>query len=423
MSDTAFTFKKIAIPAFGPSLLFGIGKGAILPVIALSARDLQASVAVASLIVGLIGIGSLVSNLPAALTIDRYGERLSMVGAAIVSAIGLLLCVLPTSIWLLALGVFLVGMAQSVFYLARQTYLIDLVPIHLRARAMSTLGGTMRIGIFIGPFLGAALMHVMGLPGAYWMAIAAMIGTGLLAASIPDAQTPRRRSTTIDGAGMMSIARSHVKVLATVGFGILLVSGLRASRQIIIPLWADGMGLSPSATSIIYGLVAAIDMLSFYPAGVAMDRRGRRYVAIPSVAIMGASLVLLPATTGVIGFIVVSMAMGLGNGISSGLVTTLGADASPAVGRTQFLGIWRLISDVGASGAPVLLSAVAAAASLAAASIATGLLGFVAAGVFFRWLPHDQSAGAQREPETVHRTSAISPEHDPGDGKRSGGHP
>src|SRR3546814_16728951 len=81
MSDTSFSFKKIAIPAFGPSLLFGTGKGAILPVIALSARDLDASVALSGLIVGLLGIGSLFSNIPAALIIARYGERMSLIGA------------------------------------------------------------------------------------------------------------------------------------------------------------------------------------------------------------------------------------------------------------------------------------------------------------------------------------------------------
>ena len=43
-SDEAFSLKRIAIPAFGPSLLFGIGEGAILPIAPLMAKDLGASV-------------------------------------------------------------------------------------------------------------------------------------------------------------------------------------------------------------------------------------------------------------------------------------------------------------------------------------------------------------------------------------------
>ncbi|MEO6959193.1 MAG: MFS transporter [Burkholderiaceae bacterium] len=396
MSDAPFSFKEIAIPAFGPSLLFGIGEGAILPVIALSARELDASVAIAGLIVGLINIGSLFSNIPAAMIIDRYGERLSMIGAAIFSALALILCLIPGQIWLLALGVLMIGIASSVFLLARQTFLIEAVPVYMRARAMSTLGGTMRIGIFVGPFLGAALMHFMGLPGAYWVAIIAMLSAGLLSFAIPELENRQQSSAgQSTPTKLIHVARTHLKVFATLGFGILLVSALRSSRQIVIPLWADQLGLSPTTTSIIYGLVAAIDMLVFYPAGKAMDQRGRLWVAVPSVVLMGFSLVFIPLTTGLISFLIVSMMMGFGNGIGSGLIMTLGADASPKAGRTQFLGIWRLISDVGGSGAPLLLSAVTALFSLAAGIVTTGVLGFLAAGVFWRCLPHTRTAKKQ----------------------------
>src|SRR5690606_26519060 len=145
-----FSLKKIAIPAFGPSVLFGIGNGAILPVIALSARDLNASLALAGIIVALIGLGSLVSNLPAAIITARYGERRSLIGASIVIVLALFLCIFARQAWVLALGVLVIGMATSVFYLARQIYLIEAVPIPMRARAMSTLAGTHRIGMFIG---------------------------------------------------------------------------------------------------------------------------------------------------------------------------------------------------------------------------------------------------------------------------------
>ena len=84
----AFSLRKIAIAAFGPSLLFGLGEGAILPVIALSARDLGGSVALAALIVTLLGVGSLLSNIPASIVTTRYGERGAIVGAAVWCAPG-----------------------------------------------------------------------------------------------------------------------------------------------------------------------------------------------------------------------------------------------------------------------------------------------------------------------------------------------
>ena len=81
-----FSLRSIAVSAFGPSLLFGIGEGAILPVVPLTARDLGASVPTAALIVTLIGIGSLVSNIPASLITMHRGERWAIVAAAVWSA-------------------------------------------------------------------------------------------------------------------------------------------------------------------------------------------------------------------------------------------------------------------------------------------------------------------------------------------------
>ncbi len=134
-SSDSFSLARIALPAFGPSLLFGLGEGAIYPVLALSARDLGASSALAGLIVALIGIGSMMANLPAAALTNRYGERRAMIGAAVFSLAAMALCLAARSPWVFGLGVLMIGLASSIFLLARQTYLIEAVPpAHARAR-------------------------------------------------------------------------------------------------------------------------------------------------------------------------------------------------------------------------------------------------------------------------------------------------
>ncbi|MCA4133024.1 MFS transporter [Arthrobacter sp. M4] len=390
---TTFSLRSIAIPAFGPALLFCIGEGAILPVVALSAKDLGASVAVSALIVTLIGLGSWFFNLPASLITLKFGERWSIVGAAAASAVALtaagLAWVVPHGVWLLAAAMAVVGMSASVFSLARQKYLTEAVPIEYRARALSTLGGVTRIGVFIGPFIGAAVMQFAGIGGAYWVGVAGMAAAALLSLTIPDLVV---LDTNDDGDStqvptLRGVAGSHAGIFMTVGAGILLLSALRASRQVVIPLWADHLGLDATGAALIYGLSGAIDMLVFYPAGKLMDRKGRLWVAIPSTVIMGISLGLMPMTADFVGLLLVSLLIGFGNGISSGLIMTLGADFSPDRGRGQFLGIWRFIADAGATGGPVLLSGLTAVMSLAAGVWATGLLGFAAAVVFAIAIP------------------------------------
>lgn len=396
-SASSFSLRKIAIPAFGPSLLFGMVEGAIYPVIAITARDLGASIAEAGLIVALTGVGALVNNLPASMLTARFGERLSMTGAALLTIIALLLCVSAQSPVTFGIGIFMIGMAQAVFMLARQTYLTDAVPVSMRARALSTLGGVMRIGLFISPFVSAGLMQIMGMDGAYWLAAIASAAAGALAFTLPDLESRQAGAgePTADNPSPGRVARKsfaqvfreHRHAFLTLGTGCLLVSALRACRQIVIPLWAAHIALDAATISVVYGAMGAIDMLLFYPAGKIMDRFGRQWVAFPSTFIMGTALALMPLTDGFWTFILATMLLGLGNGIGSGLVMTVGADRSPATARPQFLGMWRLMSDIGSCGGPLLVSSIAAAAGLATGVLTVSGLGFGAAAIFWKWLP------------------------------------
>jgi MFS family permease len=123
-----------------------------------------------------------------------------------------------------------------------------------------------------------------------------------------------------------------------------------------------------------------------------MDHKGRRWVAVPSMLVMGIAMLLMPLTSGFTTLLIVALAIGFGNGIGSGMIMTLGADLSPRHGRAHFLGVWRLMSDIGASSGPALLSFLAATLSLGAGIACTGLIALLAAGVLAYWIPRRPSA-------------------------------
>ena len=388
--SSAFSWRAIAISAYGPSFLFGIAEGAFFPVMALSAKALGANVAQAGVVVTLLGIGALLANLPAALFTARHGERRAMMAAAVFCSLALLLCVLANNVWWLGVGVLLFGAGSSVFLLARLTYLTEAVPMALRARALSTLGGVMRIGMFIGPFCAAALMHSLDLAGAYWVAIAALLAAGLLSYSLPDLVTaPAKTQASPISPGLLRTLRKHWRAYVTLGSVCALVNGIRACRQVIVPLWGLHIGLDPATTTLVYGLMAAMDVLLFYPAGRIMDIRGRRWAVVPSMLLMASGFAWMIASDSLLSFTLACMLIGLGNGMGSGIVMTIGADISPPNARTQFLGGWRLLNDVGSSGGPILVSALAAAATLATGISLISVVGLIAAALFWRWLPAD----------------------------------
>lgn len=391
MDEKNFRVRDKALKIYSPSLLYGLGLGAVAPIIAIAARERAADIATAALIVTLVGVGSLISNVPAALLVSRIGERFAMVIAAGWATSGMSVGLFPSSLALFAVGVTMLGMAGSVFNLARQSYLAEAIPQQYRARAMSTLGGVMRIGVFAGPFIATLAMKWWGIAGAFWVGAASMLLALVVCFAIPElparAHNDSESSTGTSTDSMMRIAKDNWRVLCGVGFGVFCIAAVRSTRQVVLPLWGDSLGLSVETISLVYGLSGAIDMLIFYPAGKIMDIKGRAWIAVPCMVCMALALGLVPLTTGLGSFAAVAMLLGFGNGIGSGIVLTLGVDYSPAQGRAKFLGLWRLMADTGVMSGPILLSVMVAFASLGVGIWSIGAVSLLGAGIFGYSIP------------------------------------
>lgn len=367
-----FRIRDIAVVAYGPTIINSIGHGAVMPILALRARDLGADVSTAAFIVALLGLGSLIASLPAGALIARIGERNALVVCGFIDAAAMAAAAVTES--LAALGVFVVvsGMSWTVFILARQNFMIEAVPLANRARALAALGGSFRVGVFIGPLLGAVLIQGGSLHRAFWLASVMSVLSALLARSLPDVGETRIPGTT--HLSVWSVLREHRRTLATLGTAVIIIGIARSLRTGLLPLWADHVGLSASTTSLIFAIAALIDIAFFYPGGWLMDTHGRMVVAIPVVASAGIACLLLPQATTAVAVTAVMALIAVGNGLGSGIVMTIGADTAPQAGRAQFLGGWRLCGDLGNSSGPLLVSGVAAAAPLATASLVVGAL-------------------------------------------------
>jgi MFS family permease len=273
------------------------------------------------------------------------------------------------------------------FLVARQAYLIDAVPYSMRARAMSTLGGVNRIGLFVVPFVGAPVIHAWGAQAAFGVAVVSGVAASLLVWRAPDITARHEESERAQArTSTPRLLWAHRRTYATLGLGILVIGAARSARLVLVPLWAAHVGLSASATAVIFGITGGVEMLLFYPAGSVMDRFGRFWVAVPCVVLLGVGALLLPLTHTAYTVLGASMLAAVGNGLGSGIVMTLGADTAPGVGRSQFLGGWRFMSVIGGSGAPLLISAVTAQVGLAAACVGIGALTLVGTGWLGYWV-------------------------------------
>jgi MFS family permease len=374
-SASAFRLRDVALVAYGPTIVNATGHGAVLPMLALRARELGADVSTAALVVALLGIGQLLGSLPAGALIARIGERRTLLYGGLVDAAVLLVAAASGSVAVLGIAVTLSGVTWTAFLLARQGFMLDVVPATHRARALSALGGAHRVGILVGPLIGAGLIHVAGLRWVFVLAAGFSVASAALAWAMPDpGEEARRRAESAGHLSVRSVLAAHRRTLLTLGVAVVIIGASRSVRIGLLPLWADHVGLAASTTSLIFALAAAVDIAFFFPGGWLMDTRGRTVVAVPVVASVAVAALLLPLTGAAWSVALVVGLIAVGNGLGSGIVMTLGADAAPVEGRAQFLGGWRLCGDIGNTGGPLLVGVVAAVAPLATASVAIGLL-------------------------------------------------
>jgi MFS family permease len=278
------------------------------------------------------------------------------------------------------------GCSWSVWALARLTFATEATPLRQRGRVMSIMGGTMRIGQFIGPLLGGLVIIPFGLAAPFVLqalfAVAAAVTlwftTEPVASGVVTVEEPIR---------LRQILQDNRRTFGTAGLVAIVVQILRSSRQVIIPLWGDHLDLEASQISLIFGLSSGVEMLMFYPIGMLMDRKGRKWAAIPCLVLLSIGMAMIPFTTGFSELLWVGLFLGVANGLGAGINMTLGSDFSPSLGRSQFFGMWRLVSDVGTAGGPLLVAAVTSLISLGAAAVAVAGVGLIGAGIMWRAVP------------------------------------
>ena len=118
-----------------------------------------------------------------------------------------------------------------------------------------------------------------------------------------------------------------------------------------------------------------------------MDRLGRKYVSVPSFTIQAIGVGLIPFTEGFLGLLLAALLIGLGNGLSSGAMMTLGADLAPKDATGEFLAAWRLVGDGGRMGAPVAVGQIADILGLTPATLVIASFGVLASTIFALLVP------------------------------------
>lgn len=374
-------------------------QGLLIPTLPLYATTFGVSFSLVSLAVAAKGIGTLVTDLPSGVMLERFGSRKVMLLGVGVACLSLLLMGLIEDYYVLVLLRLVSGAGTAMWMLSRMAFISEVIPLDVRGRALSAFGGVSRIGVFASPAIGGFVGANLGLQTPFLLA-AVLAGVALVITLIyvPESRTPAQAAhRRPHWRTMAQIVRTYRRDLFVAGSAQILAQMIRAGRELIVPLYgATVLGLDVAAVGVILTVSAAIDMSLFGIAGLLQDRMGRKWASVPSMIILGTGMAMVPLTAGYASLLAAAAIMGLGNGLGSGTMMTLGSDLAPRDAMGEFLGLWRLIGDGGNTGGPLVVGAVADLTGLGLAAIVLAGVGALAASNLAWFVPETRNQGERR---------------------------
>lgn len=386
-NPVSFTLSSLVLPFYLPSALAFLGGGLAIPLLAIYARRLGMADAGAAFTVGLVGLGSLFFNIPAGLLMVRYGMRRAVLISTLVEAGAATLAAFAAFPWILGVSAFIIGMAQTTFFVARLAYFRGLVPAEKRGRALSLIGGENRFGYFIGPIVGGLVAQMIAFRFVFLMyALLMTLSWASLFLWVPTTQRPVNPNRWTP-AQSWSILRKNARIFSTAGLAIITLQLMRTARQALVPLVAHSLGLSVSHIGMVIALMFFVEILLVYPVGYAMDHWGRKATAIPCLIFLSLGLGLLPFAHNLLMMILAVVVAGIGNGFGTGINMTLSTDFAPSDNPSEFIGMWRFVVDLGTMSGPFIVGLITGVLSLSGAAFFVAAVGLGGAAVMSLLVP------------------------------------
>ena len=361
-------------PIYGPWMSASLGMSLLLVALPIILVGDGHGYAVASIVAGAGGAGAATGALPVGWATDRWGPAKVGAGSLVAMVCSAAVMTASGTVVVLGLGHFVFGAGALGVLLSRQADLTRRIPLLLRGRAMSLMGGTMRFSVLLGTIVGGALVDVAG---ARWTFAAAGLGAAIgIPAVLPGALKPEREVAPIGigGPDLLEVVRTNRRRLLHAGLFGMAAMTTREGRMVLLPLVGVALDLRPSTIGILVAAGYSADLILFPLSGYVMDRLGRLAAIVPAYALLAVGLLSLLVVDSAIGVLLSGLVMGLGNGLSAGSLFTLSSDLAPEEGTASFLSAVALLTDGGRVLGPLVVAVVASIGSLDGAAVGLALV-------------------------------------------------
>lgn len=367
------THTRSLLGLYLPTLAISFAQGMVLPAVPALATHFPISPGTAAQIVTAQAAGRMAALFPSGMLVDRLGPAAVLLAGSISIAAGGFMMLVP-AFWGVLAGQFLIGIGSSLWLAGREISGLNLVRQDQRGRLMSGFFGFQMAGMAVGPLAGGVLVDAAGLWSLFFwhaaLAAAILIFTMMVETRSGAAHVVAATPAPALG-GFREIPRDDRMTFAILIFATFSMSLYRMSLNSLLPLHAGvSVGLSGTQVGTLFGITSLGIILMIVPAGLILDRIGRKWAAVPAAILPALSFAAMPLARDLSALSAVAGLLGLANGLSLGSISTFSYDVIPERARGRLQAMRRLVGDAGSLTGPLIGGLVADRYSAASAFLA-----------------------------------------------------
>ena len=327
----------------------------LIPIIALYAAELGASIGIIGLIIGLYSLTNTPANILFGRLIDRIGYKVPLIAGLIGDALSMFLYSLSRSPIHLALVRVLHGTTGALIGPATMSVTADYSTERKKGRAMGSYGIALAAATLVGYGLSGTLASRLGYNAVFLFGAAMLIIGVMLSLWLPGRRQGNSGSKTSFGVFDKAKDLMKRKGLSIAYCSIFAQYFTFGGVVTLLPFYVKTLGMEAFHVGMLLAIFAVMFIILQFPSGALSDRVGRIIPTVLGLSLSVVSLLILPS---VVIFPLLALATAL-YGTAYGLIfpsiSALVADNTIPEERGLATGIFHALLTAGvAIGAPVM---------------------------------------------------------------------
>ena len=328
----------------------------VIPIIALYAAELNASIETIGLIVGLYSLTNTPANILFGRLIDRVGYKIPLFLGLVGDAMSMFLysvCRLPLHIALVRI---LHGITGAAIGPATMSIMAGYSKVKRRGRTMGLYGISMGIATLVGFGLSGILASRLGYITVFLFGAALLAIGAMLSLFLPDGSSQGTTKTVSSGDGLAKAKNLLKKKGLVIAYCSIFAQFFTFGSVVtLLPLYIKSLGMGASYVGVSLVAFAIMFIILQFPSGVISDKMGRLLPIVAGLSLGMTSLILLPITKTFLLLAIVMALYGVAFGILFPSISALVADHASPEERGMATGMFHALLTAGvAIGAPVM---------------------------------------------------------------------